>query len=89
MAICDQGETRAFARLPGLDIAIVHCAASGNRGEQVMIALRAMPYPEALEQLTEAADPLLFWSRLTHAMWASWLGCLATIATPPWIIRSQ
>jgi hypothetical protein len=89
MAIGDQDEARVFARLPNLDIAVVHRVARGREGEQVMIALRAVPSLEVVERLIEAADPLLFWMRLTQAAWTSWLGCLSAAVTPPWIIRGE
>jgi hypothetical protein len=89
MASGDQNETRAFARLPNLDVAIIHRGAREGEGEQVMIALRAVPSFESLGRLMEAADPLLFWMRLTQAAWTSWLGCLTAAATPPWIRKSE
>ncbi len=89
MANGDPDETRAFARLPGLDIAVLHRGARGGDGEQVMIAMRAVPSFRALGRPMGAADPLLLWMGLTQAVWASWLGCLAAVATPPWITRGE
>jgi hypothetical protein len=90
MAHCHPEETRAYARLPGLDIAVLHRGAHGGSGEQVMIALRAVPSFAALgHPAWGAADPLVLWMRLGQAMWASWLGCLAAATTPPWIGRGD
>ncbi len=89
MASGDPDETRAFARLPGLDIAVLHRGARGGDGEQVMIAMRAVPSFRALGRPMGAADPLLLWMGLTQAVWASWLGYLAAAATPPWITRGE
>ena len=84
----DPDETRAFARLPGLDIAVLHRSARGADGEQVFIALKAAPFFGALALPMGAADPLLLWMRLMQVGWASWFSCLAAASTPPWITRS-
>ncbi|MBV1798670.1 hypothetical protein [Siccirubricoccus sp. G192] len=88
MASGERNETRAFARLPNLDIAIIHRGAQDHEGEQIMIAFRAAPSLEPLGRLIGPADPLLFWMRLSQMAWNSWLGCLAA-ATPPWIRRGE
>ena len=85
----DPDETRAFARLPGLDIAVLHRAARGGDGEQVVVAVRTAPAFGALGRPVEVADPLLLWMGLAQAMWASWLGCLAAASAPPWITRDR
>ena len=85
----DPDETRAFARLPCLDIAVVHRGAWGEDGEQIMVALRAVPSFGALGRPLGAADPFLLWMRLAQAAWTSWLGCLAAASTPPWIARGD
>lgn len=91
MAQGDPGETRAYARLPGLDIAVLHRAANGGGGEEVMIALRAAPSFAAFGRPAwVAADPFLLWMRLAQATWATWLGCIAAAgAPPPWIARGD
>jgi hypothetical protein len=85
----DRDETRAFARLPGLDVAVLHRGARGQDGEQVFIALKAAPFLGALGRPLGAADPLLFWMRLVQVGWASWFSCLAAASTPPWIARGE
>jgi hypothetical protein len=92
MANGDPKETRAYARLPGLDIAVLHRrGARGGEGDEVMIALRTAPPFAALGRHAAgaAADPFLLWMRLAQATWASWLGFLAAASTPPWIGRSD
>ena len=89
MASGHPDETRAFARLPGLDIAVLHRAAWGGDGEQVVIAVRAAPSFGALGRPVGIADPLLLWMGLAQTMWASWLGCLAAASAPPWISRDR
>lgn len=90
MASGDPGETRAYARLPGLDIAVLHRGAHGDDGEQVMIALRAAPSFAALGHPFGAAHPFLLWAHLAQAAWASWLNCLAAASVPPpWLARDE
>ncbi|HYI90917.1 MAG TPA: hypothetical protein VEY05_13550 [Beijerinckiaceae bacterium] len=84
----EPNETRAFARLPGLDIAVLHRDTRGD-GEQVFIALKASPSFGALALPMQAADPFLLWMRLMQLGWASWVSCLAAASTPPWITRSK
>jgi hypothetical protein len=88
MASGDPDETRAFARLPGLDIAVLHRSVHGG-GEEMVVALRTAPSFRALGRPLGAADPLLLWMGLAQAAWASWLGCLAAATTPPWIARGD
>jgi hypothetical protein len=89
MASGDPEETRAYARLPGLDIAVLHRGVHGG-GEEMVIAVRTAPSLAALGRPLGAADPLLLWMRLGQAAWASWLGCLAAAsAPPPWIARGE
>jgi hypothetical protein len=82
-------ETRAFARLPGLDFAVLHRGTRGADGEQVYIALKAAPLYGALARPMGAADPFLLWMRLMQLGWASWLACLTAASTPPWIARGK
>ena len=88
MASGDPDETRAYARLPGLDMAVLHRGGHGG-GEEVVVALRTAPSFAALGRPLGAADPLLLWMGLAQAAWDSWLGCLAAATTPPWIGRDD
>ena len=78
-------ETRAFARLPGLDIAVVHRSIREGHGEQVMIAFRTAPPSDPLRPFVQAAWPFLFWVRLTQVAWTSWLGSVTAGVAPPWM----
>jgi hypothetical protein len=49
--------TKASARLPGLDIDIIHRQSPSGGWEQVSINVRATPSFEALGRSFEAADP--------------------------------
>jgi hypothetical protein len=62
--------TRATARLPGLDIEIVHRRAVEHDAEQIAIYLRAAPSFEAFGRALEAANPFGFWAQ---AAWQPWL----------------
>ena len=73
-------ETRAVARLPHLDVEIVHRRLPD--GEQLGISLRATPSAEAFARHLEAQaavwpwlalNPWLGWQRLLQAAWQPWL----------------
>src|SRR5882672_5876212 len=65
--------TRASARLPGLDIDIIHRQSPNGDWEQMSINLRATPSFDALGSLFEAANPFTFWVHATRFMWMPWL----------------
>ena len=67
-------ETRAIARLPGLDIEIVHRRPQGGSGEAIGIMLHAMPSFDALSRAMFQPNPLLLWAEVTQAMWSAWFG---------------
>lgn len=82
-------ETRAIAKLPGLDIEIRHGKAVGEDAEFLAISLRAAPSFEAVGEYLRGLDaaffnPFLAWVpavRLARAFWAPWLG--AAVLPPP------
>lgn len=65
--------TKASARLPGLDIDIVHRQSPNGDWEQVSINLRAAPSFETLGRSFEAADPFTLWTQAARWMWMPWL----------------
>jgi hypothetical protein len=65
--------TRASARLPGLDIDIVHRQSPNGDWEQMSINLRATPSFEAIGSLFDAVNPFTFWVQATGFMWMPWL----------------
>lgn len=69
-------ETRALARLPNLEIDIVHRRARDGGAEEIAIRLRALPSFAALAPLLAAANPFLFWARAMELAWSPWLGRL-------------
>lgn len=64
---------KASARLPGLDIDIIHRQSRDGDWEQVSVNLRATPSFEALGRSFEAADPFTLWARTVCLMWMPWL----------------
>ena len=82
----DYDETRVLARLPNLDIALIHRA--GGAGEEFMLAVRAVPSFAARQGSIEA-DPVLLWMRLSRAFFRTWLECVTAVTTPPWLIRTE
>ncbi|WP_024515770.1 hypothetical protein [Bradyrhizobium sp. Tv2a-2] len=69
----EMDSTKASARLPGVDIDIVHQRSPNGEWEQISINLRATPSFEALGSLSEVADPFAFWLRAARLMWMPWL----------------
>ena len=67
------GETRAVARLPNLDIEIRHRRPVDDDGELILISLRATPSFEAFGRFLDASTPLVFWMRLMQMAWSPWL----------------
>ncbi|MGH6850869.1 MAG: hypothetical protein ACREDD_10545 [Methylocella sp.] len=74
-------ETKATARLPNLDIEIIHGRSPAGDAERLTISLQAAPSFEAFGRFLEATNPFLFWMRFAQAAWAPWLG--ATPASFP------
>lgn len=79
--------TRATARLPGLDIEIVHRRAAG--AEQISVHLQAVPSFEAFGRFFDNANPFGLWAEAAQFMWLPflpWFGpwlAAARALTPP------
>lgn len=67
------GPTRATARLPGLEIEIVHRLSPNHDAEQVSINVQALPSFEAVRRWLDAANPFVFWMQATQMFWLPWL----------------
>src|SRR3954470_3247109 len=85
-------ETRATARLPNLDIEILHLRPWEGDEEQLVVMLRAVPSFEAFGSLLEASNPLLASTRMMEAVWSPWIrGLAAALSQParpsPWVGR--
>lgn len=73
----DYDETRATARLPHLDIELLHRRPRDGEAELIAVTLRAVPSFDAIGRLLETANPFLFWMRWFEAVWAPWLPAAA------------
>ena len=73
----ETGTTRASARIPGLDIDIMHRCAVDHQAEQISINLKAVPLFEAFGRALEAANPFAFWAQAAQLAWLPWLETLA------------
>jgi hypothetical protein len=88
----DDDTTRATARLPGLEIEIVHRRPRDTEAEALSITLHAMPSFEAFGRYFETANPLAFWAQAVQMAWlpwfgASWFGASRALMSPwtaPW-----
>jgi hypothetical protein len=76
MARSDYDETRAAARLPNLDIEILHRRSWEGDEEQMVITVSAVPSFEAFVRFLEVTNPLLFWARAMQVVWSPWIGAL-------------
>ena len=74
--------TRATARLPGLEIEIVHRRLPGTDSEQISINLQATPSFEAFGRFLETANPFAFWAQAAQMAWLPWLGAARALMLP-------
>ena len=66
----ETGATKASARLPGLNIEIVHHQSPDGDSERISISL---PSFEAFGRFLEAANPFAFWVQAGQLAWLPWL----------------
>jgi hypothetical protein len=74
------GEVRAIARLPGLDIAIVHVPACDGAGERVTVTMQAVPLSPV------GLDPLTYWMRMAQMAWTPWLALTGSLWAMPRVL---
>ena len=74
--------TRAIARLPGLEIEIVHRRLPGGEGEQISINLEAVPSFEAFGRFLETTNPFAFWAQAAQMVWLPWLEAARILMLP-------
>ena len=79
--------TRATARLPGLDIEIVHRRSLNEQAEQLTINVRAIPSFEAFGRLLETTNPFALWSQTAQIAWYPWLNAARSLMLP-WSVAS-
>jgi hypothetical protein len=75
---------RATARLPGLEIEIVHRRSAEGDREQISITIQAMPSFAAFEQYLHAMNPFAMWVEAVRLVWAPWLPA-AHMTTLPFV----
>jgi hypothetical protein len=74
--------TRAVARMPGLEIEIVHRRPSDDV-EQISINLQATPSFEAFGRWFQTANPFVFWVQAAQMAWQPWLEFARTVTPRP------
>ena len=74
--------TRATARLPGLEIEVVHRRLPGGDAEEISINLQAVPSFEAFGRFLETANPFAFWAQVAQMAWLPWLEAARTLMLP-------
>ena len=78
----DNSKTRATARLPGLEVEIIHRRLPGADAEQLSINMQAVPSFEAFGQFLQAANPFAFWAQAAKLVWFPWLGAASALTLP-------
>jgi hypothetical protein len=63
---------RATARLPGLNIEVVHRQSPARDAEEISIHLQAVPSFEEFGRFLEEANPA-FWLEASRLAWRPWL----------------
>jgi hypothetical protein len=78
----EDNTTRTTARLPGLDIEIIHRRSLNHEAEQISINLLAMPSFEAFGRFLETASPFAFWAQAVQMAWLPWLNAARSMTLP-------
>jgi len=80
--IVEDNTTRATARLPGLNIEIIHRRSLNDEAEQISINLQAMPSFEAFGRFLETANPFVLWAQAVQLAWLPWLNVARSVSLP-------
>jgi hypothetical protein len=59
----------ATARLPGLDIEVVHRRSPAGDRDEILVSLQAVPSFGAFCSVLYAANPFVFWAEATRLTW--------------------
>ena len=78
----EMNATKASARLPRVDIDVIHRQSPSGDWEQISINIRAMPSFEAIGRSFEAADPFALRLKVARLMWIPWLLTAQTMMLP-------
>jgi hypothetical protein len=74
--------TSATARLPGLDIEIMHRRSPDGNSERITINLQAVPSFEAFGRFVESANPFAFWAQTMQMAWLPWVAAARAVLPP-------
>jgi hypothetical protein len=69
MPTSDYDETWATARLPHVDVNILHRRAWEGGAEQLLVTVRAVPSTEVFRRVLEISNPFVVWTRMMEAAW--------------------
>ena len=76
-------QPRATARLPGLDIEIIHRRSFNDGVVPFSSNLRnPMPSFEAFGRYLETANPFAFWAQAVQMAWLPWLNAARSVMLP-------
>jgi hypothetical protein len=78
----DDETTRTTARLPGLEIEILHRWLPDGDGEQIAMKLQALPSFEAFGRWFDNANPFALWVEVFQRAWAPWLEATRALMLP-------
>ena len=74
MPISKYDDTWATARLPNVDVDILHRRRWSGGTEQLRVTVRVLPPAETFGSLLEISNPLLVWMRMMmEAAWPPWM----------------
>jgi hypothetical protein len=68
-------DRRATARLPGLDVEVVHRRSPAGDRDEILISFQAVPSFGAFGSFLYAANPLVFWAEATRLTWLRSRAC--------------
>jgi hypothetical protein len=74
--------TSVTARLPGLEIEIIHHRPPAGDAERISIKLQAVPSFEAFGRYVETANPFAFWAKAVQMAWLPWVAVAPAAFTP-------
>jgi hypothetical protein len=78
----EDNTTRATARLPGLDIEVIHRRSLNDETEQLSINLQAMPSFEAFGRFLETTSPFVLWAQTFQVACFAWLNAARSVTLP-------
>ena len=62
-------DLRATARLPGLDVEVVHRRSPAGDRDEISISVQAVPFFGAVGSVLYAVNPFVFWAEATRLTW--------------------